>query len=222
MPVDKKANEGSSTRQFISSLESAVDSLEELEDILSRPLAALRILPPGFRAALDVDFHSKDVTKAMPMIQHIVLNTVLPTWLIPLQEAGHQLLIKAFFCPYSAKVVKQSEAIQFCKIAMSGLSTLLNQISSLNPTDAGPAAILAFSVSTISDITSQYPLDEVYESIFLSAHEILDTGMQEWQDCIKIFCSIPGKVANSSLADSKFKVPNGLQPRYVSQPDKLC
>ncbi|KAF8586558.1 hypothetical protein K439DRAFT_945232 [Ramaria rubella] len=193
-------------QQLLTSLRSPIALLGDLEDILLRALAALGSIPLPFKPSSKYksELRAQDALRVIPIVQHIILNAILPVWLTPLRDAGHEQLIREFFCPHieppgnsqTSPIVKSSS-----KIATSALPTLLLHIQTLNTKDAGPAAILHFCVSMLGDIISLYPPDVVHDALFsgnVGIEPRMDGRlMQEWEDYVRSACSLPGKVANA-------------------------
>jgi hypothetical protein len=200
-------------QQLLTTLRSSFTTLEELEDVLLHVLAALDSIPlpfkePSSRARTE-SLRSEDVLHVLPTIQHVVLTDIIPTWLTLLRDAGHEQLAREFFCPSSPPAraartvdVTRAHGISLrCKVAASALPTLLAHLHTLDPKDAGPAAVLAFSVSVVDDVVSAYPMDVLHDAFFSK-----DAGAdprrdgrraREWEDYVRAACSVPGRVANA-------------------------
>jgi len=197
-----EATLSSPVHEFLASLRSPIESLEQLETLLLQPLTTLTLVPQGFRASLVVELQRNELLKMMPFIQDTILNVVLPTWFLPLQEIGHLILIQQFFCPsrLSNTDLPESEVSELSKMVLSGLSSLKAYLPSLNMKDPGPAVILPFVVSTISSIISQYSVDVIYVNTFMTDKDKHDaknaSAIQDWDDYIRVVCSIPSRVAN--------------------------
>lgn len=241
-PVSSRATSGSQVsglhesgsqtpvQRLLTSLRSPFSTLEELEDILLQVLAALDAVPLLFKEPSRArgELRGEDVLHVLPMIQHIVLKDVLPTWLTLLRDVGHEQLAREFFCPsppmraaQTMDAAQRSHGVTLrCKVAASSLPTLLSHLHTLNTKDPGPAAILAFSVSVLGDVVSSYPMDLVHDVLF-SNDKSVDSRrdgrrMQEWEDYVRSACSVPGRVANA-LQEQKDVVPSeNLEYGWVS------
>ncbi|KIJ35771.1 hypothetical protein M422DRAFT_782450 [Sphaerobolus stellatus SS14] len=123
----------SPVHQYLFQLRTPVESLESLEQLLLEPLTALNVVPHGFKPATHVSLQPSEVLKIIPTIQDIILNNILPTWFLPIQEAGHKTLLKQLFCPSLSqskkpivKILSESQTAEFSKISVSGLTTLIS------------------------------------------------------------------------------------------------
>jgi hypothetical protein len=209
------------TQLLLTSLSSPFTEIAELESILLRVLAVFDAVPLAFKTIPNVEneLHSNDVARVIPTIHHILLNDILPTWLTFLREAGDDELVKELFCPsphvaHRKNIPLPSHRLGIhCRVVASALVTLLSHLHTFNPKDPGPAALLAFSVSTLGDIVSSYPMDLVYDDLFSDDVRVnpreYDLRTQEWEDYVRTACSVPGKVANALHGQ------NGIVPKEI-------
>ena len=194
-----------SAHHLLASLRSSFPSLDSLQNVLLQILITLDSVPPSHqptsRPKLE-HLRGDDILHVISTIQHIILNDILPAWFIPLRDGGHEQLVKALFCPPSTARGAHRTNLH-CTIATSALTTFLSHISTLNPQDPGPAGILAFAISTLDDIVSSYPLDFVYDTLFLAEETEASADprrdcrrAQDWEDYVRTAFSVPGRVAN--------------------------
>lgn len=190
---------------FLRNIRSTFETVEDVENLLLEALASLKLVPTGFSVHEPPSITSEEVLNAIPTIQHSIQTSVLPVWFEALKSSGHLTLIKQLFCPskHNATGLDNATAIE---IARNGLSSVLAFISTLDVNALGPRELLDFCLSVLRDISSLYPLDVVFESIFLSnhTHQKDDSVLHQcWEDYVRSAASLSGKVTNV-LHDTQF------------------
>ncbi|GJJ13190.1 hypothetical protein Clacol_007441 [Clathrus columnatus] len=201
LPSSVKANIAEDTflsqtsiRTFLRTIRSDIETLEELENVLLEPLAALELLPDAFDFQGPSSLTVEEILNAVSAIQHSLLTSVLPVWFYPLTDSDHLTLFKLYLCP--ANTTGNGIGVE---IARNGLSNILSYISTLDRKYQGPRDLLKFCLLLLQELASLYPPDVIFQGIFITDRFFCNDEnilLQRWEDYVRNGCSVPGKVLN--------------------------
>lgn len=183
-----------SIQHVINDLRTPIHDIHNLVRQLCVPLDAARLLPPQYRRNYAHSSGSDgviDVAKVFPVLQRILLETILPTWEPALKEEGYMPLIQQYFCPDAFSNSSTAAGIT----ALCAYSTILSL-----PTQQ-------ITLDILLRLTREYPIDRLYKTV----SEILDTERRSlaWDDCLRDVFAVPSKVANA-LAGRAVPPPLGM------------
>lgn len=188
-------------QDVIERLGTPVTDIHELLPLLCVPLNSIGHLPPQYRrfATLTLSNNAGPVTKVFPVLQHILLEKILPVWGNVFEEEGCTPLVQQYFCPDACvNATLAAGDVALCAYP-SILSHPLNQ----------------YSVDLLLKLAREYPIDRLYGAITT----IPDMARRSvaWDECLRDVFAIPSKVAN---ALSGRDIPSQLgMPDYI---DDLC
>lgn len=207
-------------RAFLRSLRSNLETIEDVENALLGCLAGLGLVPSGFDSRRPPSIVFEEILNAIPTIQNEILTSILPIWFQSLKERSHLTLIKQFFCPSNFKdtVPDSLGNATGVETARNGLSNIITYLSILDVNNLGPRELFGFCLSMLQDIAASYPLDVVFEGIFLHSHPLYkDQNVlhQHWEDYIRAAASLPGKVANIVHNSKSITLDENLEYRYA-------
>ncbi|KAI6039020.1 telomere length regulation protein-domain-containing protein [Pisolithus marmoratus] len=171
-----------SVQDVINSLRTSIHDIHHLVRQLCVPLHKARLLPPQYRrhhAHSSESGGAIDVAKIFPVLQHILLEIVLPTWEPALKEEGYMPLIQQYFCPDTFSNSPNTAAGIIALCAYSSILALPTQIA----------------LDILLRLTKEYPIDRLYKTI----SEIPDAERRSlaWDDCLRNVFAVPSKVANA-------------------------
>lgn len=164
---------------ILRALQTPICELQDLLPLLIAPLKTIALLPPGYdnhnvkllNPFINIPIH-------IPLIQHALIEKVVPTWEFALRESGNLQLLEQYFCP-----VRVNENVP----AATEVITLAYSTIISNP-------LIDFSVHLLQRLSADYPMVKIYKMIFQRfsmKQEVI------WEDYVRIYLSIPTRIANS-------------------------
>ncbi|KAI6109141.1 telomere length regulation protein-domain-containing protein [Pisolithus croceorrhizus] len=168
-------------QEVINHLRAPIHDVHDLVRLLCIPLEATGLLPLQYRKYHTLSSESSkaiDASKTFPILQRILLETILPTWEPTLKEEGYMPLIQQYFCPDDPSNSSTAAGIA-ALCAYSSILSLSTQIK----------------LDMLLKLTREYPIDRLYKII----SEIPDAERRSlaWDDCLRNVFAVPGKVANA-------------------------
>ncbi|KAG6337216.1 hypothetical protein ID866_1888 [Astraeus odoratus] len=190
---------GSTLEDVIDKLQEPIIDAQSLLRLLCLPLEAARLLPPQFRRfnpLLRVNTETTiDIDKVFPVLQRILLETILPTWEVILEEEGCTPLVQQYFCPDAFLSASATAGV----VALCAYSTIL--ALPMHPR----------SVELLLRLVKEYPIDRLYATI-LAVPDAAQRSV-EWGDCLQNIFAVPNKVANAFAGRD--------MPSQLAMPDYL-
>ncbi|KAL1748093.1 telomere length regulation protein-domain-containing protein [Schizophyllum fasciatum] len=166
-------------RAIINQLRNPIPDAETLLARLAAPLDAIAILPPPLRKYNTNPLPSGafSIARHGPPIQAAIIQHIVPTWDVVLDEMQAMPLVTQYFCPDSFYYSTPAAA----EIVLNALSTIISQ------------PLTDFGARMLSRISIEYPIDRMHTAVFqsYSSKESL-----AWEDYVRDLCTVPGKVAN--------------------------
>jgi telomere length regulation protein len=176
-------------------LRAQVSDLQTLLNLLTAPLDSLDLLPPQYRHhnVEPISSGTLNIKKHIPQLQRVLLQSIVPTWDTLLAENNATLLLDQYFCPDSFSNALPAAG----EIAILAYSTLVS------------SQMTEYVLRLLERLSVEYPVDRLHAAAFPCVK--LDKGFRdvEWEDCVRDFCMVPDKVANSLGATRD--IPLGLE-----------
>lgn len=187
-------------QDILEQLRAQVSDLQTLLNLLIGPLDSLGLLPPQFRQfrqhTQPIPLGTLNIKKYIPQLQRVLLQNIVPTWGTLLAENNATLLLDQYFCPDSFSNALPAAG----EIAILAYSTLVS------------SQMTEYALRSLERLSAEYPVDRLHTAAF--AHIDLDKGIRDvgWEDCVRDFCMVPTKVANSlgATRDIPLSLENGV------------
>ncbi|KAI5899883.1 uncharacterized protein SCHCODRAFT_02561678 [Schizophyllum commune H4-8] len=166
---------------IINQLRNPIPDAETLLTLLAAPLDSISLLAPPLRKynANSLPSGTFSIARHVPQIQTALIQHIVPTWDIVLEEKQAMPIVTQYFCPDSFYYSTPAAG----EIVIHALSTII----SLPLTD--------FSIRMLARIAIEYPIDRIHAAIFQSKSYTSKESLA-WEDYIRDLCTVPGKVAN--------------------------
>ncbi|EKM82953.1 hypothetical protein AGABI1DRAFT_69024 [Agaricus bisporus var. burnettii JB137-S8] len=184
-------------KDTITQLQHPIRDLQTLLSLLTAPLDALGILPPQFHKYNTHPLPSNSITirKHVSLIQRALLEHVLPTWDVVLQDNKPDALhlITQYFCPdpFVSSLSVSGE------LALKAYETILT------------SQIGSHAINLLEHLAHQYPVDSLWTVIFSQSQDSAVKNVL-WEDCVRDVVSVPAKVANA-MAERSSEIPLNLE-----------
>ena len=171
-------------RDVIARLQSLIQDLPTLLDLLSGPLGALKIIPPQFlrHNISPLPHNALSLPKHIPLLQRALLEHVLPTWGPVLEENNSYELAQQYFAPDI--FLMQIPAAK--DVALHAYATILS------------LPLTEHSIRLLVVLTRTYPIDVLW-SATVSRRKVTGSSNKSivtWEDCVRSVVAVPAKVAN--------------------------
>ncbi|KAK7466957.1 telomere binding protein [Stygiomarasmius scandens] len=178
-------------RQLVHDLQQPLPNLPALLARLSAPLDAIGLLPPRFRShnVNPIPSTSVKISIHIPAIQKALVEQVLPTWDVILEENESIALADQYFCPD----LFSSASLAAGQVALDAYSTLMT------------LPLNKHSLRLLCRLSKEYPIDRLHKSIF-SGVDGAKKNLQ-WEDCVQVVVSVPAKVANYIAGNGEIPTP---------------
>ena len=157
-------------------LRQPLSSLQELEGILAVPLVSLKVLESNSTASIRLD--KPPNKRQLSTLQSTVLEHICPAW------GNRTPLIDFYFVPSKSQPNQKMN---------DGARALV--LSALTVLTAAPLS--PFAIPLLEKLVANYPLDTFWELSHASGQE----DGTKWDNVVRSWMSIPGKVANALLGD---------------------
>jgi len=194
-----------SFQDVVDKLQAPITDIQILLPLLCFPLGSARILAPQYRKYNTLRGNTSttdNVSRVFAVLQRILLETVLPTWEVILEEEGYAPLVHQCFCPDA--FVNASMAAG--NVALCAYSTIL------------ALPINQRSIDLLLRLAKEYPIDR----LFTAVSTIPDVARRSvtWDDCLSNLFAVPAKVANALAGRG---VPSQLGvPEYLDNLSLRC
>lgn len=199
-------------QQTRKALEAPIADLETLVHLLSAPLRFLNLIPSNISGRSSTAWDSLDPTlrplfiqKHLPGLQVILLRSVYVDWKEQLEESGQlQTVFEQWFSP-------SASSHEAHLVALSAVSVILALFKEQSQT---PLHILSVqhSLSSLGRATEQHSLEGIHWAFFNGSIPAQhDREQVDWLNAIKLYFSVPDRVANfTSAIDSPLQTPPAL------------
>lgn len=172
-------NNSMTIRDVIDKLQTPITDIQVLLPLLCFPLNSARILPPQYRKYNTLPGTTDNVSRTFSVLQRILLEIVIPTWGVVLEEKGYAPLLQQHFCPDAFA----NQSIAAGNVALCAYSTIL------------ALPINQYSVDLLLRLSKEYPIDRLFTAV--SAIPDVARRSVAWDDCLRDLFAIPAKVANA-------------------------
>ncbi|KAG1754283.1 telomere length regulation protein-domain-containing protein [Suillus lakei] len=157
-------------KSVVDSLQSPIADLQTLLSLLCRPLDCIGLPPQYRRFNLEPLQGSRvlDIAKALPPIQRVLVEYVLPTWSTVLADEGHLSLADQYFCPDAFSFALSAAG----DVVLCAYSTLLSSV------------LTEESIRLLAKLSTQYPIDRLHTAAF-SGNDLSARKSVRWDDCLR-------------------------------------
>jgi hypothetical protein len=182
-------------QDIITQLRQPIPTIQELESLLLPPLVSLRL---PVRSSTDcVRLAAPPSARQIATLQATILAYVCPTW------EDQSPLIKYYFCPPRSESAGNSGP---------GVDAIV--LGALLALTTPP--LLPCTVRLLEQFVRAYSLDKIWD--ILQSDNYKKTGETRWDEALRAWISIPGKVANAVLKydpSQNVDIPTLLCSEYV-------
>jgi len=178
-------------RQLVHDLQQPLPNLPALLARLSAPLDAIGLLPPRFRShnVNPIPSTSIKISIHIPAIQKALVEQVLPSWDVILEENESISLADQYFCPD----LFSSASLAAGQVALNAYSTLMT------------LPLNKHSLRLLCRLSKEYPIDRLHKCIFSGVDDAKKN--LQWEDCVQVVVSVPAKVANYIAGNGEIPTP---------------
>lgn len=167
-------------QDVLSQLQTQITEFQTLLPLLCLPLARVNLLPPQFRRfnSLPSGDVTVDVARVFPLIQRALLESILPTWEVILEE-GCSALTLQYFCPDAFS----NSSSPAGDVALCAYSTILS------------LPLHQRCVDLLLKLAKEYPIDRLFHAV--STIRDPERRSVSWDDCLRNIFAVPTKIANA-------------------------
>lgn len=213
-PSAMDADHPDEVQELLNKLQAPIENAETVLAYLAAPLDDIGLLPPLYKEynAEPLRKGAVNATRHLARFQQAILQHVLPVWDDTLRHRKALILVDQYFCPDLF-----SNALSISgNVALVAYSTLLS------------SPLSSYVVGLLERLSNEYPIDRMYHAVYVGSHATAQTKDAAWNDCIRNFAMVPGKVANA--AGMEKAIPsllengayfNALSTRFEKLVDKL-
>ncbi|KAH7886252.1 telomere length regulation protein-domain-containing protein [Phlebopus sp. FC_14] len=182
MIQDVKQSSVTVLQGVIQQLQSPIADLHTLLGLLCLPLDKAGLLSPQYSELNSLSVHGTTTPHAIkffPLIQRILLESVLPTWEGVLEEEKYSPLATQYFCPDAFLNASPSAG----DVALYAYSTILS------------LRLHQRCITLLVKLAKEYPIDRLFKAVV----SIPDQARRSvaWDDCLRNIFAVPSKVANA-------------------------
>lgn len=164
---------------ILRALHTPIHELQELLSLLIAPLQAIALLPPAYENHnVKLLCSSINIPNHIPLIQHVLIEKIVPAWEFALRESGNSQLLEQYFCP----VCVNEDVPAAAEVVTLAYSTIISH------------PLVNFSAHLLQCLSANYPMVKILKMIFQRfsmKQEVI------WEDYVRNSLSIPTRIANS-------------------------